>query len=332
MAWQASAGIGLFRPGLATCYDNIMDSLKTLLDKGQYQLALDLTEKDPDPSHLFYRCSAFLALSKPKEALDTLLANRPAMEKANFALAMKSDFEMRFILKDFDGAYADLEHYQNQPYVSQEVEEYLRALPGLIRTNERNAQLSVSRSPEEIRRLLKESKDDYEVLSLLNYIQGPATPVYYDILKDILVSERHPSVKTYALLLFVAHKYDQEVVFNKNGNVYRLIPKDLKPPYSGEPFDSFARNMSNLARDPSVYNAALSILNDYILDVYPEEVIHDAEDPLLLTALLGLAQTYLHSTLGIEGYLERFSLKKEAVEALQSQIERTLKAAPPLSI
>jgi hypothetical protein len=309
-----------------------MDSLKTLIDKGQYQLVVDLTQNDDDPSHLFYRCSAFLALSKVKEALDVLLSNRQRMEAVNPALTLKSDFELRFLLKDFDGAYEDLEYFKNRPYVSQEVEEYLAALPGIIRTNERNAALAVSRTPEEIRRLLKESKDDYEVLSLLNYIQGPSVSYYFDLLKDILVSDRHPSVKTYALLLLVSRGYDQEVTFNKNGQVYKVVPKNLKPPYVGEPFDSFTRNMEDLARDPSVYQAALTLLNDYVMDVYPEEVIKGPEDYLLMTALLGLALTYLHSSLGIEGYLSRFNLSKEAVEALEKKIEETLKASPALSI
>jgi hypothetical protein len=192
--------------------------------------------------------------------------------------------------------------------------------------------LAVSRSPEEIRRLLKESQDDYEVLSLLNYIQGPSVSYYYDLLKDILVSNRHPSVKTYALLLLVSRGYDQEVTFNKNGQVYKVVPKNLKPPYVGEPFDSFTRNMEDLARDPSVYQAALTLLNDYVMDVYPEEVIKGPEDYLLMTALLGLALAYLHSSLGIDGYLSRFSLSKEAVESLEKKIEETLKASPALSI
>jgi len=309
-----------------------MDSLKSLLDKGQYRLVLDLTEQDADPSHLFFRCSAYLALSRPQEALTVLLDNRPAMERVNPALTLKSNFEIRFLLKDFDGAYADLNYYQNRPYVSQEVEEYLRALPSIIRTNERNAQLSVSKTPDEIRRLLKESQDDYEVLSLLNYIQGPTASFYVDLLKDILVSDRHPSVKTYALLLLIAQKHGEEVVFHKNGHVYRLVPKDLKPPYSGEPFDTFTRNLSEMARDPSVYQAALTLLNDYVMDVYPEEVIRSSDDRLLMTALLGLAQSYLRSTLGIDGYLARYGLDKKAVEELERTIEETLKASPALSI
>lgn len=309
-----------------------MDSLKTLIDKGQYPLVIELTEKDADPSHLFYRCSAFLALGKAKEALAALLSSREGMYKNNPFLTLKSDFEMRFILKDFDGAYEDLAYFQNKPYVSQEVEEYLSALPGIIRTNERNATLAKERSPEEIRKLLKESTDDYEVLSLLSYAEGPSGAFYEDILKELLVSERHPSVKTYALLILVARKCADEVAFTKNGSVYHLVPKELQPPYTGEPFDSFSRNMGELARDPSVQQAAMSILNDYTLDVYPETVIKSPEDHLLMVALLSLAQKYLHSSLGIDGYLERFSLDKEAVESLAHEIEKTIAAYPPLRI
>lgn len=303
-----------------------------MIDKKQYDLVISLTEGDEDPSHLFYRCSAFLAKGQLKESLDCLLRNREALYKLNPALTLKSDFELRFLNKDFDGAYEDLQYFTNQPYVSQEVEEYLRALPSIIRTNERNAQLAITHTPEEIKKILHESQDDYEVLSLLEYIHQTSSVEYDAYLLDILTSKRHPSVKTYALLLLVSQGYAQEVTFNKNGQVYRLVPKELKPPYTGEPFNSFTRKLAEMARDPSVYQTALKLLNDFILDSYPSEVIHGPEDNVLAVALLKLAQEYLRSSLGIEGYLASTGAEKADVEALAQKIESTLKAYPPLSI
>jgi hypothetical protein len=309
-----------------------MDSLKSLLDRRQYDLILSLTEGSADPEALVYRISSLLATGKGQEAMALITLHREKLFAFNPVLTLRTDFELRFINKQFDEAYEDLKYFSDKPYVSQEVEELLRALPGLIRTNERNQELAKRYAPGDIIRILRTSRDDYEVLSLLNYLQGSSINQYAAYLKEILVSERHPSVKTYALLLLVSTGYGEEVTFHKNGKVYHLVPKKLAPPYVGEAFNGFARYLEALATDPSVGSIALSLLNDYILDVYPEAVVTSAEDPLLATALIRLARSYLRSSLGIEGYLERYHLKAEEVEALSAKIEDTIKKAPTLRI
>ena len=46
-----------------------MDSLKTLMDKKQYDLVLKLTENSQDSLALFYRLSAMLATGRSEDAL-----------------------------------------------------------------------------------------------------------------------------------------------------------------------------------------------------------------------------------------------------------------------
>jgi hypothetical protein len=111
-----------------------MDSLKSLMDKKEYQLVLDLTKGSSDPEAIFYRATAYISLNQPVPATALLVENREELFKANPVLLMKVTFELRFIQKQFDEAYKDLEWFSNQPYVSQAVEEQLRAAPALIRS------------------------------------------------------------------------------------------------------------------------------------------------------------------------------------------------------
>jgi hypothetical protein len=309
-----------------------MDSLKSLLDKKQYDLVLSLTRTSTDPEALVFRCSAFLALGKSKEALSILLDNRSLLFKANPILTMKSTLELRFILRQFDEAYEDLKAFEEMPYVSQEVEEYLQTAPKIIRSNERGQNLADKYTVEDIERILKTSKDDYEVLTLLNYLEGNRFRDYVPLLKELLVSSRHPSVKTYALLLFVSQGYHEEVTFLKNDKIYRVVPKKLKPPYFGEPFNGFVQYLQSQSPDPSIAGVAASLLNDYILDVYPEEAITKAEDPLLLTALLEIAGDYLRNPLPLAPFLTKYSLQEEDVKALVKTIQAALAKEPPLTM
>ena len=53
-----------------------MDSLKTLMEKKQYDLVLKLTENSEDSLALFYRLSAMLATGKSEEALSLIKERR----------------------------------------------------------------------------------------------------------------------------------------------------------------------------------------------------------------------------------------------------------------
>jgi hypothetical protein len=309
-----------------------MDSLKSLLDKKQYDLILSLTEGSVDAEAIVYRISALLGKGQAKDAGALFLANRDLLWSYNPLLTIKSNFELRFIAQEFDAAYDDVSYFQNKPYVSQEIEEYLRDLPKRIRLNEKNQQLAHSYTPEKIEEVFHHSKDDYEVLNLLNYLQGVSVREYLSYIKELLVSNRHPSVKTYALLLLVEAGYPESVTFNKNGKVYHVIPKDLEPPYSGKRFNDFVLYLRDLSCDPSVSGVATSLLNDYIMDVYPETVIAKAEDTPLALALIKLAREYLRSGLGMEGYYEKYHLSAEEVAPLAKNIDDVLKAEPPLKI
>ena len=309
-----------------------MDSLKTLLDRKQYDLILSLTEGSNDTEALVYRISAFLGRGDSGSAEALFLKNRDALWGFNPMLCLKSGFELRFIRKEFDEAYDDIAYFQNKPYVSQEVEEYLRNLPKLIRMNEKNQNLATSYSPEKIEDIFRNSKDDYEVLNLLNYIQGASVRDYLDLIKGLLVSERHPSVKTYALLLLIDQGYGEPVTFNKNGKVYHLVPKELIPPYSGKLFNDFLLYLRTLANDPSLAGVASTLLNDYIMDVYPETVISQSDDAVLALALIQLAKAYLRADPSMDAYYAKCDARKEEVDALAKSISETLDKEPPLHI
>jgi len=307
-----------------------MDSLKSLMDKKDFDLVLSLTKGARDPEAIFYRATALISKNKPQEAMNLIRENRTALYEANPLLTLKADFELRFLLRQFDEAYKDLEYYSNQPYVSQAVEEQLRAYPSIIRSSERAASFTKNYDAEEVERILLTSHDDYEVLSMLNYVQIHDLGSYSKILRKIIASNRHPYVRTYALLLLIAVKDPEKVEFQKNGRFFQVVPAELDPPYVGDVYNGFCNNLILMAKDPSVSGTAHELLNDYIMDVYPEKVIVDKDDKILAAALIKLAREYLRSPIGIESYIETYHLKEKAVEALAKTIKGVLDETPTL--
>ena len=84
-----------------------MDSLKTLMDKKQYDLVLKLTENSQDSLALFYRLSALLATGRSEDALK-LIKDKRQILIAKPGVLMKIHIELLCLLGKFDEAYSEL--------------------------------------------------------------------------------------------------------------------------------------------------------------------------------------------------------------------------------
>ena len=307
-----------------------MDNYKTLLEKKEYDLLLSLTEGDLSPAGLSYRASAYLAKGDAKQAFNILNAHRDELYKVNPLKTMKSIFELRFILKEFEEAYDDLEHFENLPYVSQEVEEYLHALPKLIRTEERNSSLSDKYSEEEIIEKLSDKSDDYEIISTLNIIGPWRAKDYVRSLVNLVTGQKSSLVRTYALMYLIAAKYDKEIALIKNGKTFNIVPARIDPPFTGKEFEDFREKLDESINDPSVSNVAKKLLNDYIFELFPETLPLEKEGPVYLLAFSSLAHEYLSSEFDLVKECEEKNVNPEEVKALIEKVKEVRKAESTL--
>ena len=307
-----------------------MDNYKTLLEKKEYDLLLSLTEGDLSPAGLSYRASAYLAKGDAKQAFNILNAHRDELYKVNPLKTMKSIFELRFILKEFEEAYDDLEHFENLPYVSQEVEEYLHALPKLIRTEERNSSLSDKYSEEEIIEKLSEKSDDYEIISTLNIIGPWRAKDYVRSLVALVTGQKSSLVRTYALMYLIAAKYDKEIALIKNGKTFNIVPARIDPPFTGKEFEDFREKLDEAINDPSVSNVAKKLLNDYIFELFPETLPLEKEGPVYLLAFSALAHEYLSSEFDLVKECKEKNINLEEVKALIEKVKEVRKAESTL--
>ena len=307
-----------------------MDNYKTLLEKKEYDLLLSLTEGDLSPAGLSYRASAYLAKGDAKQAFNILNAHRDELYKVNPLKTMKSIFELRFILKEFEEAYDDLEHFENLPYVSQEVEEYLHALPKLIRTEERNSSLSDKYSEEEIIEKLSDKADDYEIISTLNIIGPWRAKDYVRSLIALVTGQKSSLVRAYALMYLIAAKYDKEIALFKNGKTFNIVPARIDPPFTGKEFEDFREKLDESINDPSVSNVAKKLLNDYIFELFPETLPLEKEGPAYLLAFSSLAHEYLSSEFDLVKECEEKNVNPEEVKALIEKVKEVRKAESTL--
>ena len=268
-----------------------MDSLKSLMDKKQYDLVIKLTENSVDITYLFYRISAFLALGKPLESLAVIENNREILEK-DLSILIKIHIEILCLLNRFDDAYKELERYKNLPYVSQLVEELLADLPQYIRDEERKAFSNKEMDDEQVRKLLR-SEQLNDAIIALDIIRERDINKYLEDLKWAMVNHQTQSIRSFSLFVLVQKNIDGSFKFKHIDKIIDVNPSLLTPPFVGEPFNTIAKRLSVEFKDPSVSENAIQILSTHIMFIYPEDIPYSEDE--IVEALYQISTRYLQS-------------------------------------
>lgn len=266
-----------------------MDSLKSLMDRQDYDLVIKLTENSQDINHLFYRISAFVGLGRFEDGLSVIKNNRHILENEACLLA-KIHIEILCMLSSFDEAYQEVEYYKNLPYVSQEMEELLMQLPKMIREEEKKTYTNKEITNDGLI-LRLQSDDETIVLPALDMVRGRDVNLFLKEIQNIMVKFPKQAIRSFALLLLVQKHVDKEMKFNHIGELIVINPAKLEPPFIGAEFNDFIKAMQTEIRDPAVSSDAIQILSSYIIYVYPEKL--SINYAVLIEALREIAEEYL---------------------------------------
>ena len=268
-----------------------MDSLKSLMDRKEYDLVLRLTKNSTDCHELFYRISALIATGKYQEALDTISNNKEILKK-DLLLLMHVHVEILCILGRFDEAYQAVKYYEELPYESQQVEELLKKLPEIIRMEEKKQYVSTNLNEEQLIQKLH-SNDQNDILIAIDTVRGRDINVYLPSIANIMVNFPKQAIRSFALLLLVQKQVNKEFKFNHLDKIITVNPSKLTPPFIGEDFNNFTRQLSQELRDPSLSENAIQIISSYIIYIYPDKLPDNNE--LLIAALYEISNEYLQS-------------------------------------
>ncbi len=309
-----------------------MDNLTSLLNKKEYELVLELSKGNDDPEALYCRISALLNLGKAKEAMDLIEKKREILWNASPLKCLKANFELRFILEEYDEAYADADYFTSLPYVSQEVEEVLRSLNKSIRYNERQSSLKKNYSDEDVGRILLEGKDQYEIISLLTSFNDAKAIYYSSKIVTMIKTTKSNIVKTYGLMLLIKAKYPNEIVFDKNGQTYHLMPSKELLPYEKKETKDLLDMIQREVKDPSLFNIAKNILNNFMFELFPENILNEDSLNTYCVALVNLSNSYLQSKVDINPLLEKYRLSQKEVDDAKNFISETLNKAEQIKV
>lgn len=270
-----------------------MDNLDSLFNKKEYDLVLRLTEMSQDPKELLMRVSCFVCLGKVNEALDEIEKNQSIIEQKYQLRLMKLHFELLLSKDLFDEARIALKHYENLPYVSQEVEEFMRDMGPRIEDESHPKNKKIFEL-DEIYDVLEKETDNAKISQVLFNLKNYNINIHIDSLKIFIAREDvNPNLKTYALILLIDQKYDEEIEFITQGKKMVVNPAKLTPPFVGENFASVCKLIAEkTSKNVSLAETALHLFNCFIIDTYPLDIYHRGNEELA-KALVVIARQYL---------------------------------------
>ena len=291
-----------------------MDTLKSLMDKHEYELVIKLTEKSSDADSIFYRISALLGVGQGEKALSCLRENRPILQK-NLLLLIKVHIDLLLILGKFDEAYDELDYYKNLPYESQQVEELLSSMVAHIRAEERE-QLGRKTIPDdEIKSRLK-SDDKVIAMSGLELAGNRNIQTFLNDIEVLMVNHPSQAIRSYALMLLVRNKIDKELNYKTKAGMIKVNPSKTKAPFVDEQFNRVSKRMISEFKNPTLSDNAISIFSSYIIDIYPSEVNEKEENLIAALYLLTCDCLKIKDVSNLDEYCASHNLEKEEVKRL----------------
>ena len=274
-------------------------------------------ESNNDAKKIFVDIAELLQQGKGTEGLALLQQNKDLLFAFDPEKTLRANFELRFLLGQFDEAYEDYDYFSALPYVSQSVEEILRGLPKVIRANELACKGKDAFDEEIAHAVLSDGEDPYAVLGVLQQLKNRDIVPYLEEIKSILVSSIHDDVKTFALMLLVDKRIDEEVLLLKNDRSYRINPQKLGNPFASVDYLKIRKLISGL-KDSSLCNVCLQLLDQIVLSSYPEKAYQEDRYEDFKSALLHVGVTYL-------GQKDPSRLSQEALEEVK-RIEKSLQS------
>ncbi len=272
-----------------------MDKIEELYENKNFDLLIKLVGDSSDPKERFLVLSALVIQGKRKEALDEIDKYQAILETSHPFRLMKMHFELLLSEKLFDEARIKLRHYENLPYISQEVEEFLRDMKVRIEDESHAKKGSTLIPLDEVYETLETGTNQNEIAQAIFSLKNYNINLLIDSLRIFLKrKDVHPNFRTYVLIYLVDQKYDSEIDFLLNEKILRVNPSKIEPPFMHQDFNKVCRQITLFANgDTSITETALHLFNCYILDTYPSDIYRDGIIELA-QAFVYIALTYLN--------------------------------------
>ena len=295
-----------------------MDNLAALFEKKQYQLIINATEGSVDVVAVSYRLNALIALNRFKEAINLVTIHNDLLYQKDPLKCMELHFGLLMHEKKYEEIDANLKKYEEMPYVSQKVEEFLRAIPKQAASYRRKDENpTIMLNEEEANKIFLTSKSSNKIISTIYRLKPlDLTPYLTSLTKLLMRKDVSDDAKTLALILLISKKINGNYSIQKNNTVYHVNPAQIVPPFTSENYLKTVKAIYQYAKDPSIQEIALSLLNQYIVVCYPNEIDHEHKVEHIALAFVALAKEYLKTGENLDEFIKQHTSDTNIINTL----------------
>lgn len=297
-----------------------MDNIKKYFENGQYELVIKFTDENDDEECLYYRLKSLVALGKDDEALKLINEHGHLIETEKFEV-IKIHLNLLYSHNLYDQVRTALDYYDSLPYISYEVEEYIKEQYKILNNREKNGNNKFHNlSIDEIKNLLLNPTSNDEMLYIFNAIRTMNVRLFLDEIQTFLLSNFDEGVKTICLIILIEQKVMEEISLFKNDVVYNIVPYELDIPLNDISSEKIIKSFETDIKDPSVTNVAIQLFVYYVMDVFPNEINED-EINLLVAAFTIIAYQHLKSDYDIYDIIDKYDLN---IDLLLAKVEEIM--------
>lgn len=255
-----------------------MSKIKQIIEEfnnKNYIEVIKLSENEIDDQIVFLRVLSYAFLNEYEQSIECIKANEKKLSK-NLAKLIQVHMEICFQFDKFNDAFDALQHYEEYPYVSQEVEEQFRYYKNKIK--KQLNQVSNKKDDDELIKELLNSGNINEIIEGIGKIKNKDDAYFHmQSLNNILIGNFNFKAKALIIILLIDLKFNEIIKVKKNDEVISIKPCTILPFYTTRKFKSLLFNANQL-NDVTYAKTFESILAAFYMSKLPYDVDDDEKD------------------------------------------------------
>ncbi len=210
-----------------------MKNIAEMFEKQEFEEIIENFKNSNKYEEILYVLSSYISLNNVGAAYELYKKKEKILEKENFISSMNYLFLILALLNNDDLVKREFSRIKSLPYISQEVEEFLRDLDSNYQKI-KSATIEDNSSNYNFIDELNGEKDE-NVIGAIKYIHENYKDQLagYGVLfyEAFIKREKFDLAKNFLLLELLEIGFDKEISFFKNGKFYYINPKEYQKRY-----------------------------------------------------------------------------------------------------
>ena len=210
-----------------------MKNIAEMFEKQEFEEIIEDFKNSNKYEEILYVLSSYISLNNVGAAYELYKKKEKIIEKENFISSMNYLFLILALLNNDDLVKREFSRIKSLPYISQEVEEFLRDLDSNYQKI-KSATIEDNSSNYNFIDELNGEKDE-NVIGAIKYIHETYKDQLagYGVLfyEAFIKREKFDLAKNFLLLELLEIGFDKEISFFKNGKFYYINPKEYQKRY-----------------------------------------------------------------------------------------------------